>query len=269
MTEGDLRDRLEEMSYGPGTDLANLVYAFYPDMPPLDTTEGGKALLREAQINNADLVVLDSLSKFVEGDEVDNKTHTAFYNLTGQLLRAAGISMLLIDHMGKDPTAGARGASAKKDNVDLHLELDKTSMGSRLYVRKKRHSWIADQYDFYRSPAPSLGYELVGGTNLDAGVHLLVKRMDELDIDLSLGRDGVRAILSEHDVQARNDTLQEAINYRKERGGPVRTKVSSKECTFCGAPATKTITVSSERTKSGVKKQKVCDECEPQQRRAA
>lgn len=269
MTKGDLRERLEEMGFGPGTDLSNLDYVFYPDLPPLDTPEGGDALAWAMQERHHDVAVLDSLSKFIEGDEIDNQTHTNMFIHTTQKLRVAGRALLAIDHMGKDQEKGARGGSAKKDNVDLHLALERTAMGARIFVKKKRHSWIAERYDIHRGANP-LRYEVVGAAELPAGVHALVKTLDDLDVPLDAGRPAVQSILREHDKPVgRNADLSAAIKYRQERtDGFVPQPKGEDDCAFnCGRQATRTVEVPNDRArKTGVKKQRVCDECQTQAR---
>src|SRR5205823_2611131 len=45
MTEDDLYERLQDMGCGPEVDLSRLRYALLPTLPPLDTRDGGAALL--------------------------------------------------------------------------------------------------------------------------------------------------------------------------------------------------------------------------------
>ena len=85
MTESDLRERLEGFGYGPDDDYTNLRYvkasmAFGAD---LDTHEGGEALLQYALAVGADLVVVDTMSRAVRGDENDADTVRHFYQATG------------------------------------------------------------------------------------------------------------------------------------------------------------------------------------------
>lgn len=116
-THEDLRARGMKMGYDDAT-LDGLHYYSFPDLSWLDTDEGGKELLALATHHGADLVVIDTLSRVVEGDEVDNDTYHDFYNFTGVRLKAAGIALVRLDHSGKDVSKGMRGASSKATDVD-------------------------------------------------------------------------------------------------------------------------------------------------------
>jgi len=115
---GDVRTRLQSMGYGPD-DLENLVYLSYPSMAPLDTWTGGVELLAIAQEYGCELVVIDTISRAVGGEENDNDTWLSFYRNTGRLLKAEGIAVVRLDHTGKDQSKGMRGGSAKYGDVDL------------------------------------------------------------------------------------------------------------------------------------------------------
>jgi archaellum biogenesis ATPase FlaH len=154
MTEEDAKERLEDMGYKPD-DLTNLIYFLYPPLPWLDTEQGGEDLVELAKLHNADVVVLDSLSKFVRGDEQDSSTATNFYVYSMLALKEEGIASITIDHTGKDVTRGARGTSAKKDNVDLYMEITRvTGVGARLTTGKQRHSWVKPSYVYRRLTDP-------------------------------------------------------------------------------------------------------------------
>lgn len=159
MTEEDAKERLEDMAFSPH-DLSNLVYYLYPPLPFLDTPDGGEALVEMALLHQVDLVVLDSLSKFVKGDEQDSSTATNFYVWSMLALKEEGIASVTIDHTGKDVTRGARGTSAKKDNVDLYMEITRIGgVGARLTTGKQRHSWVRPSYTYRRFTNP-IGYAL-------------------------------------------------------------------------------------------------------------
>ncbi len=114
----DVRKRLQDMGYGPG-DLANLRLLSFPRMGKLDTPVGGLELLQIAQAHQARLVIIDTASRTIQGEENSNDTWNAYYSNTGQLLKAAGIAMARLDHSGKDEERGQRGGSAKSGDVDM------------------------------------------------------------------------------------------------------------------------------------------------------
>ena len=49
-----------------------------------------------------------------------------------------------IDHAGKDLKKGARGTSAKNDDVDLVWQMTRIGDNVKLHATKKRHTWIKD-----------------------------------------------------------------------------------------------------------------------------
>lgn len=159
MNAGMLRERLASFGYDNTADLTNFNYVLYPDIPPLDTEEGGYVLAEE--MKNYDVCVIDSRSKFIQGDENENQTATNMHNFTMIPFRQTGKAMVVIDHAGKNVALGARGGSAIKDNVDLSLLLKRSALGTTLEVSKKRHSWIADFYGFHRFEDP-IRYDFVG-----------------------------------------------------------------------------------------------------------
>lgn len=152
MTEPDVKERLMDMHYSP-EELKSLIYILYPDLPLLDKPEGGEALVALANQYEAELVVIDSLSKFVRDEE--GETHTMFYLHTILPMRMAGHAFLMIDHTGKDITRKARGASQKVDNVDYYTEITRVNgVGARLTTKKQRHSFVQPDYTYRRTVDP-------------------------------------------------------------------------------------------------------------------
>lgn len=214
MTTADLMDRLYDMGYGPKTDLANLHYQLHPDLPTLDTAEGGQALDELAAERNAQLIIIDTFMRIVAGPENDADTLLAYDLHTGRLMKRAGRTVLRIDHAGKDVTLGARGTSAKRDDVDLIWQLQRRDQGVRLKAQKRRMGWIPELVDLTRNDFP-VTYGQVPAT-WPEGTKRLARLLDELEVDPELGRPSVRQILSEHGETAKNSLLSAAIKYRRE-----------------------------------------------------
>ena len=144
MSSADLFDRVTAFGYGPDDDLSNLHYALLPSLPPLDTEAGGQALLAAALAVGAELVIIDTTSRVISGDENDADTMRAFYRYTGLRLKQAGITWARLDHAGKDASKGARGSSAKNDDVDVVLRLERTDAGQKLTATHRRMSWYPE-----------------------------------------------------------------------------------------------------------------------------
>lgn len=116
-TKRDVVERLTKMGFD-GTGLDRLLYYSFPDLSYLDTESGGRELYAVARVADADLVIIDTLSRVVEGDENENDTYHKFYKYTGVRLKAEGIALVRLDHSGKDRAKGQRGASSKNSDID-------------------------------------------------------------------------------------------------------------------------------------------------------
>ncbi len=114
---GDIRERLRDMGHGPG-DLDNLVYLSFPTLAALDSPAGGQQLMAVVDAYGCEVVVIDTVSRAIKGEENDNDTWLAFYRHTGKALKARGIALVRLDHTGKDASKGQRGGSAKSGDVD-------------------------------------------------------------------------------------------------------------------------------------------------------
>ena len=121
---GDTRARLVDMGYRP-EDLDNLVMLSFPNIAAFDTEDGGRQLLAAVAEYRCEVVVIDTVSRSVEGDENENDTWLKFYRATGLRLKQAGIALIRLDHSGKDATKGQRGGSAKSGDVDAIWQLRK------------------------------------------------------------------------------------------------------------------------------------------------
>lgn len=116
--KGDIKPRLKAMGYEPG-DLENLIYLSFPSIQSLNTKAGGMSLVELLDFFQPQLVFIDTFSRFVEGDENSSRVAQEFYDYSGRELKRRNIGYLRIDHVGKDASRGARGSSAKIDDLDL------------------------------------------------------------------------------------------------------------------------------------------------------
>ena len=218
MTEADLQQRLDAMGYGPDDDLSHLHYALQPPLSPLDGRAGGDEMVRRAAACGAELVVIDTFSRAVGGDENDADTVRAWYRWSGQRLKAAGRAFLRIDHAGKDQTRGQRGSSAKNDDVDIvwHLTVLDDDM-LRLKALKKRMQWVPEVVELRRH-SDDLRYSvLVGMVGYKAGTHDVADILDSLGlpVDITKREAGAKLRAAGHGV--RNDVLGDAIRHRKQQ----------------------------------------------------
>lgn len=121
-TEDDIYERLGGMGH-KGNALSNLHYYSFPDLAFLDTREGGQELLALARFHDAKLVILDTTSRVVEGEENNNDTYHNFYKYCGVYLKKDRRALIRLDHSGKDAAKGMRGASSKTSDVDAVWQL--------------------------------------------------------------------------------------------------------------------------------------------------
>jgi len=186
MTQAVLHERLTNMGYDKHSDLTHLHYASLPPIHALDTPDGAKLICDLARQCQAKFVIIDTFARAVDGAENEADTVRNFYRWTAINLKAEGRSLLRIDHAGKDLTKGARGTSAKNDDVDLVWQMTKVD-GQLVLVRQKhRHVWIPERITFTIHDGPQMFTEDVKGGERLEQAH---KMLDELGIDPTLSLD--------------------------------------------------------------------------------
>ena len=167
MTRREVWDRADSFGYfGPDHEDClvtlgqHMHYANLFPWPPLDTEAGGAKLLKKARKVKAQLVVIDTLIRTVSGEENSADTIKNFYQHTGMALKEAGISLLRIDHAGKDLTRGQRGTSAKRDDVEVVWFLKKLpgSLPDKIMLtlvnEASRVDWVEEDIHITRNLAP-------------------------------------------------------------------------------------------------------------------
>lgn len=215
MTQDDLLERLAAMGYDETCDLTNLSYALLPSLPPADAPEGGKAIARMAQLVNAELVILDTFSRAVSGDENDADTVRSFYRWTGLHLKAEGRAFARIDHAGKDIDKGQRGTSAKNDDVDVVWQMVKADGGFKLTAKKRRMGWVPETVALLQYDEPNLHYK-VAAEVAPAGTDDVVRVLDELKVPPSASARAASTALKVAGRGAR-DQLVRAAQKRRSR----------------------------------------------------
>lgn len=217
MGEDDLSDRLMDLGYGADDDLSHLHYSQIPNLAPLDTEAGGADLQRLVELCGAEVVVVDTLGRAVEGEENSNDTIRAYYRHSASRLKAQGITQLRADHAGKDAEKGQRGGSAKNDDVDVVWQLTRIEDGARLKATHKRMGWVPQTVDLVRVEQPVLRY--LPATNRDAlpaGTVALGKALDGLGLPLKASRAAARKAMVDAGLTASNDALRAALRWRRD-----------------------------------------------------
>lgn len=218
MGEDDLYDRLTEFGYGPGDDLGALHYYLLPTLPPLNTAEGGAALMDIATTHKADVVIVDTLARIAVGEENSNDTWIGLGTHTLLRLKSEAITSVWLGHAGKDLERGERGGSAKGDAVDCIWEQSRGDNGAvRLANKKRRSGWVPETVGLRRVEHHGvLSYELTEDV-YPTGTGDAVNHLDRLGAPRDMTNRAARALLKEHDIAARSDALAAAVKWRRRR----------------------------------------------------
>jgi hypothetical protein len=208
-------ERYQAMGRAP-QDLARLHYASYPQLPNLDTPEGGEQACLLALHTQAALVVIDTTSRIVGGAENSADTYADLYKHTLMRLKRAGHTVLRIDHEGKDPDRGQRGSSAKGADVDVLWHLTDESGGVLRLDPELNRPHHAAPFRVRRHTDP-LRHEVVR-TALAAGQMDLAWALDQLGVPAGASRKICRAALSANGMTARTDDLAIVVRHRKTGG---------------------------------------------------
>lgn len=179
---GDVRSRLEDMGYGQeeadAGALDNLYYLSFPRLSALDTAQGGGELLAIVEQYECEVVIIDTVSRTVAGEENDNNTWLGFYRNTGVHLKARGVAYLRLDHSGKDAEKGMRGGSAKYGDVDMVWRLTAQSETViELECTDHRMRVENDRLTLVRESDPEL-YHRVAAGHEKAGLTAVEKRIE-------------------------------------------------------------------------------------------
>jgi hypothetical protein len=227
MVEADLYERLEQFGYNQDDDLSHLHYALIPSLPPLNTLEGASAIMRLCELTKAEVVVIDTTGRAIEGEENSADSYREFARTTGLALKRAGIACVRTDHAGKDggKKHGQRGSSAKNDDVDIVYRLDKTDDGLMLIRTHTRISWVPAQVNLIVEDTKDANgdeglknirlkhKQIEAWTQADIDA---AKRLDELGIPRNVGVNEAQRIADSRGIKLmRKSVLGRAIKCRQ------------------------------------------------------
>ena len=218
----DLTERLGDMGYGPG-DLACLHYLSFPTMPPLDRADGGKDLADVANHYGAELVIIDTIARVVAGEENSADTYRNFYRHTLLPLKAARRTVVRLDHRGKDAQAGARGSSAKNDDVDVVWNLSQSpGPNGEAYVslrlERQRGNVHPDMIRVLRDINPQLRHEAKPAPltlDEEQRIRNCIDAMTRIGLPPDTGARKARTALRDSGYKVRNEVVAAAVKRRK------------------------------------------------------
>lgn len=223
MTEDDLFDRLTDLGYGGSDDLSGLAYYLLPDLPPLDTPEGGAAVMDLVRTHGADVVVVDTIARAVAGEENSNDTFNQLASYTIRRLKAEGVTSVWAGHAGKDMTRGERGASSKADYVDCVWEQTRGDGGSvRLANKKRRSSWVPEQVDLQRVEQGGRITYVTAADSWPEGTGRVADALDRLGASQDITRRAAAELLRANDIGGRNEVVSAALKWRRNRPAGAR-----------------------------------------------
>lgn len=217
--KGDIRERLQDMGLKPD-DLRGLAYLSFPTLAALDSDRGGRELLAAITTYACEVVVIDTVSRAVTGDENENDTWLNFYRHTGLRLKQAGVALIRLDHTGKDETKGQRGGSAKSGDVDAVWRMSRVTDDTYQLTCEAARLPIAEKTLVLHRQAGPLHHRVDAegrAAAWRAKLTATIAAMDAAglpdDTGASTARDTVRA----SGIRARNDLIAAAVKERKQR----------------------------------------------------
>lgn len=225
------------LSFGAGPlNMGELRYASFPPIRPLDTAGGGADLIALVKATGAQLVVIDTVSRFISGPENDADTWLNLYRHTLLPLKRDRISSVRLDHFGKDKERGGRGSSAKTQDVDHVWEL--SAQGGGVLSLKRTHTRTGigpDQFTLLRQAQRDGDNWKLGGTRhvlmtyenepgtpsgmaaIPGTVEHIIATLDRAGVPNDAGNRVVREKLAELGVPGGNSKIAEAVRTRKAR----------------------------------------------------
>ena len=216
--KGDIRERLTSMGYKPA-DLENLVYLSFPILAALDSATGAGQLMAAVETYGCEVVVIDTVSRAIKGEENENDTWLDFYRHTGKALKRAGVAMIRLDHTGKDETRGQRGGSAKSGDVDAVWRMSKVTDDTfRLDCEANRMPVMEKTLVLHRENTPYLRHRVDAAGRVAAfraQEDVIMAALEEANLPGDAGRDKAREVLKAANITASNGAVAEVLRRRK------------------------------------------------------
>jgi RecA-family ATPase len=203
---GEVYTRRANLGYQDNS-LASLTYYHMPDLPALDTKSGGQFIQAMVKRHSPDLVIFDTISKLVAGEESKSDTWQDLYKYSMVPLRQTNCAAIILDHQGHDASRGARGSSAKRDNVDL--QWIQACKGDLITLKRDKCRTLHD--------TETLKIRR-GGTPLRHSIEMdaVQECMTFLDsIGFKGGRPAAMGALAAHNRQWPRTVVEEALRQRK------------------------------------------------------
>jgi RecA-family ATPase len=208
----ELVKRLRSMGHDPSYIPSDrFFYLSFPELQPLDTPQGGQMLAAIAQLLEPELIVFDTISRLVEGKEDSADTWRNLYLYTMLPLRRQGRTVLRLDHQGHDTAKGARGSSAKRDDVDVAWIMKSKGNVIELKLDKGRGLGHPEKVELRREQKPLSHISSTTGGKTGG----CIEAMDQLDVPDVATRDEAASMLRANGYQFENRVIGEALKARR------------------------------------------------------
>lgn len=128
--------RMRSLGFKP---CANLIYLSFPVLGFLDSAEGGATFAEALERYEPELVIVDTLARFIQGEENSRATFNDAYNYSWLRAKARGVAVLRLDHTGKenedkDPPKSPIGSAGKTHDVDQGWMI--SELGNKLMLQR-------------------------------------------------------------------------------------------------------------------------------------
>jgi hypothetical protein len=220
--ENRVEDTVERLkNFGAKADELDRLYLYnFAGLPPLDTPEGGRHLVAIVDKHEPALVVLDTTTRMVEGDENSSNTFLQLYRCTLVPLKNRRITVLRLDHPGKDDRLGQRGSSAKHGDVDTVWRLAAEEGDMLVLERTKSRSGHGEAFiHIRRIQKPLLHHDWTALDKMPVSAKVMewAKNFDRWKVPLNAGRPRLREELNMRDPDCGVSTTVLALvaKYRK------------------------------------------------------
>jgi nicotinamide riboside kinase len=214
----DIKPRLEKMGYQWEDLDEHLIYSSYGDFADFNTAKGANQLMDVIREHGVQVVIIDTISRVVTGKENDNDTWNDLHKHLERRLKDEGISLLRIDHTGKDTDKGPRGGSAKLGDVDMTLMvIPGVNAILRLYVQNSRMmvNWTKAELQIIKEPILDFAIREVLKETSEERLQRLIALLDSKGVSSNMTVQETRQELKALGEGASNDMVSAVTKQRK------------------------------------------------------
>lgn len=179
----------------------------------LDTEAGGTTLLNTVQDCGAEILIIDTQPKVLEGDENDAGTMTRFFRYTLGPLKARGSTVLLFDHVGRDAGKGPRGSSQKPADVDAVWHLSSRSETGLTLKRTPNRTRHGKDVLYLERRTDPLRHQLVTtDARAEEVIDVMIRMMQQMDLNPTLSARAALEVARRAGLTGRAETEREAYS---------------------------------------------------------